>query len=254
MVVTAPPCPSVVWHDLECGRYDADLPLWRELASAAAPGGAAVSRVLDVGSGTGRVALDLARAGHFVTALDNDGALLDALAVRASGLTVATALADARDFSLQDRDFDLCLVPMQTLQLLHGASDRAGLFASARAHLRPGAWLACAIVTEVDEFDARRGGLGPSPERVEIGGTLYMSRAVRVAREDGRFTIERERLTVATDGEPQTPLEQNRVELEVLDERILWAELRAAGFSPEPTRAIAETEEHSGSEVVIARA
>ena len=45
----------VAWHDVECGGYDADLPLWRELA--ARRGGP----VLDVGAGTGRVALDLAR-------------------------------------------------------------------------------------------------------------------------------------------------------------------------------------------------
>ena len=30
----------VVWHDVECGAYDADLPLWRELAAAAAGPGA----------------------------------------------------------------------------------------------------------------------------------------------------------------------------------------------------------------------
>ena len=44
-----------IWHDLECGGYDVDLPLWRELARRARPG-----PVLDVGAGTGRVALDLA--------------------------------------------------------------------------------------------------------------------------------------------------------------------------------------------------
>ena len=41
----------VVWHDVECGGYDADLTLWQELAREA--GGP----VLDVGAGTGRVAL-----------------------------------------------------------------------------------------------------------------------------------------------------------------------------------------------------
>ncbi len=29
---------TVIWHDLECGSYAADLPLWRELASSAAAG------------------------------------------------------------------------------------------------------------------------------------------------------------------------------------------------------------------------
>ena len=58
--------PAVIWHDVECGAYDADLALWRELAAAA--GGP----ILDVGAGTGRVALDLARHGHEVVALDSD--------------------------------------------------------------------------------------------------------------------------------------------------------------------------------------
>ena len=66
----------VVWHDVECGRYDADLTLWIELAREA--GGP----VLDVGAGTGRVALPLARAGHEVTALDRDAELLAAEAER----------------------------------------------------------------------------------------------------------------------------------------------------------------------------
>ena len=70
---------SVIWHDLECGAYAEDLPLWRALAAEHG------DPVLDVGAGTGRVTLDLARAGHRVTALDRDPELLDALAQRASG-------------------------------------------------------------------------------------------------------------------------------------------------------------------------
>jgi len=53
---------AAIWHDIECGAYTADLPLWEELAA----GGA----VLDVGAGTGRVALRLARAGCAMTAVD----------------------------------------------------------------------------------------------------------------------------------------------------------------------------------------
>ena len=64
----------VIWHDLECGGYGAELPLWRE--PAAAEGGP----VLDVGAGTGRVALDLARRGVEVHALDLDRALDAAIA------------------------------------------------------------------------------------------------------------------------------------------------------------------------------
>lgn len=87
--------PEVIWHDAECGRYTADLPLWRELAAAA--GG----RILDVGAGTGRVALDLAAAGHEVLALDRCDALLSALRARERRRTheraVEAVTADARD-------------------------------------------------------------------------------------------------------------------------------------------------------------
>ncbi len=42
---------AVVWHDIECSAYRADLPLWRELAAEYG------DPILDVGAGTGRVAL-----------------------------------------------------------------------------------------------------------------------------------------------------------------------------------------------------
>jgi 2-polyprenyl-3-methyl-5-hydroxy-6-metoxy-1,4-benzoquinol methylase len=64
---------TVVWHDLECGSYRADLPLWRELAAREG------DPILDVGAGSGRVALELAGAGHRVTALDLDPDLLRVL-------------------------------------------------------------------------------------------------------------------------------------------------------------------------------
>jgi SAM-dependent methyltransferase len=251
VVVTHSPALGVIWHDLECGGYDADLPLWRELAGESAPGGAS-ARVLDIGCGSGRVALDLARAGHLLTALDADGQLLAALAERAGGMPVETVEADARDFSLQRQGYDLCLVPMQTLQLLRGPDERAALFRRAREHLRPGARLACAIVSEVDCFDSRAGGLGPSPERVKLGDALYLSRAVRVQRREQFIRIERERLVLPSGGAPPSPVEHDVVELEILTEAGLAQELRAAGLDPEPARTIGETYEHSASEVILA--
>ena len=63
---------AVVWHDVECAGYAADLPTWRALAEEAGGPG-----VLDLGCGTGRVAIDLAARGHDVTALDADPELVE---------------------------------------------------------------------------------------------------------------------------------------------------------------------------------
>ena len=129
---------SVIWHDIECGAYGADLPVWCSLASE--QGGA----VLDVGSGTGRIALELARRGHGVVALDQDPALIAELSRRAADLEIETVVADARGFEL-DRRFGLILVPMQTIQLLGGASGRAQFLERARRHLEAGGLVAIAI-------------------------------------------------------------------------------------------------------------
>jgi SAM-dependent methyltransferase len=108
---------DVIWHELECGSYRADLALWRELAERCD------GPVLDIGAGTGRVALDLASAGHRVTALDLDPDLLGSLRERAAGLEVEIVCADARSFDLDRHDFALCLIPMQTIQLLGDAAE-----------------------------------------------------------------------------------------------------------------------------------
>ena len=236
---------QVLWHDLECGGYRADLPLWRRLAGQACGSGGAV---LDIGAGTGRVALDLARAGYAVTAVDIDPALVAELARRAEGLPLDAVCGDARSFALERSDHCLCLVPMQTVQLLRGPRERRALLERARAHMRPGALLALAIVTDVEQFDATGGELGPAPERVRAGSRLYVSRPVRVVVDERFIRIERERF--AEGG----PVERNLIELERVTAAELFEDARAAGLTPERELTIAPTEEHSGSEVVVLRA
>jgi SAM-dependent methyltransferase len=251
------PPAEVIWHEVECGRYRADLSLWRELADASAVGGAG-ARVLDLGAGIGRVTLDLAAAGHRVTALDISPALLEELARRAEGLPVQTVVGDVRDFALAEGGFDLCVVPMQTLQLLADERERRALFENAAAHLRPGALLACAIVTEAEEFDALAGQLGPSPDRMELGERVYFSRPLSVRVLPGKIRIERERVALPGadegNGRWQGAGERDVVELARVSEEQLWREAAGAGLSAEPTRVIDETEEHTASEVVILRA
>ena len=233
----------VVWHDVECHGYTADLALWHELA--AEHGGP----ILDVGAGTGRVALDLAAAGHDVTALDTGAELLAALRERAAArrLDVPTVPADAQRFAL-DRAFALILVPMQTIQLL---GDRSAFLRRARQHLVPGGVVAAAIADDLVAFDGEE-ELLPDPDVAQADGWHYASQPVAVRLLDGLARIERVRRTIAPDG--ATTEQPDAIELARIDAPGLEAEARAAGLTPLRARRIPPTTDHVGSTVVIARA
>ena len=242
---SAPPfCMPVVWHDLECGAYAADLPLWRELA--ALTGGP----ILDVGAGTGRVARDLAARGHEVVALDRDPALIAALRDRAGSLPLRAVVQDARAIDLPDR-FALIIVPMQTIQLLEGAEERMALLRGAAAHLAPGGRFAAALADALEGFDADYDA-PPLPDVLERDGWVCISQPVRVVEEDMAVLLERERSTVSPAGERTT--EPDAVRLARLDVLTVEAEGERAGLKAAGRRQIDATDDHVGSRVVILRA
>jgi SAM-dependent methyltransferase len=235
----------VIWHDLECGAYGEDLALWRSLAAEHG------DPVLDVGAGTGRVSLDLAAAGHEVIALDSDPELIGELSTRSAGLPLTTILADARSFTLQ-RPVPLCIVPMQTIQLLGGREGRIAFMRCARAAVISGGLLVIAIAEELEEFDAEAVGYAPLPDICERDGVVYSSlpTAVRIDR-DG-FVLERRREIVDASGARRA--EQDRIRLDRVDTRGLEREGRVAGFARAGHRVIAPTLDYVGSEVVMLRA
>jgi SAM-dependent methyltransferase len=236
--------PEVVWHDLECGGYREDLPLWRKLAAAA--GGP----VLEIGAGTGRVTLDLAARGVEMIALDSDARLLAALAGRADGRPVETVVADARDFSL-GRLVPLVLVPMQGLQLMGGRQGRAAFLRRARDHLEPGGLLAAAVADAIDCFDAEH-TLPPRPDVCEIGGARYASQLVAVTHQDGQAAIHRRREIVGPAADRHS--ESFVLPLDRVSADEVASEAAALGLLPQPHLFIPETEEFLGSTVVALRA
>jgi SAM-dependent methyltransferase len=235
---------AVIWHDLECGGYREDLALWRELAERHG------DPILDVGAGSGRVTLALARGGHAVTALERDPELLAALEARAGelDLPVRTVLADAREFSLPER-FPLLIVPMQTVQLLGGPAGRRAFLARARAVLAPGGVVAVSISERLEPFEVADGGPGPLPDMCECDGVIYASHPTAVRAEGEGFVLERRRETVDAAGGRTEALD--RIRLDALSAAELEREGATAGLEPVARRAVPATEEYVGSEVVL---
>lgn len=239
---------EVVWHDLECGRYREDLPLWLELAAGRVDHSQAV---LDIGAGTGRVTIALAQAGHRVVALDRDALLLEELRRRAGALPVETVCADARDFDLPGREFPLIVVPMQTVQLLGGGEAHLAFFRCARARLAAGGQLAVAFAAAEDfeEFEWQEGDMAPLPDIAEIDGRAYFSQPTAVRRIEGTFVLERHREVVEIDGARSGS--DDRIALDIVTVESLQRAATRAGLRSLALRRIEASDEHIGSEVVI---
>ncbi len=112
--------------------------------------------------------------------------------------------------------------------------------------------MACAIVTELDPFECRPGEPAPSAEEARVDGVRYQSRATRVQAEGSRIVIERERRRFPAGARTAVP-ELNVVSLAHLTPATLRREARRAGLRPAGTRRVPETEEHTGSAVVMLR-
>ena len=230
---------AAAWHDVECGAYDGDLALWEEMADAAD------GRVLELGCGTGRVVLHLARRGHRMVGLDRDTELLQVLAERATHLPVETVLGDAREFSF-DGEVELALAPTHLLQLLPKAEERVACLRRVAAHLAPGGRFAAAIIEAMPEPD---GSPPPLPDVREVDGWVYSSLATEAAVAPGEIVIRRLRQTVSPDGELSEEL--NEIRIATFPAEQLEAEGRAAGLVPIGRRQIPPTDTHVGSLAVV---
>jgi SAM-dependent methyltransferase len=238
---------AVIWHDVECGAYSADLETWSELA-ATTPGA-----VLELGCGTGRVALRLAGAGRRVSGLDSEPALLDALRERAAelGADVEAHRDDARDFKLGER-FGLVAAPMQLAQLFDETGRRAMLAATAR-HLLPSGRAAFAIAAEVpDAWRAGPGSPPPTPDVRELDGWVFSSLPLGVDAEEGAITVRRLRQSVS----PAGALVEHQHEIRLLDlsPEKLEREAGELGFRPVARHEIPPTPDHLGSVIVVMEA
>lgn len=122
--------------DLDYGDFAADLPLYEDLARACD------GPLLELGAGTGRVALHLARAGHEVWGTDVSEAALARARCQAGSERLRLVHADMRDFDL-GRAFELVFAAFGTFHHLLTADDQLACLRCVARHLTPGGRFVC---------------------------------------------------------------------------------------------------------------
>jgi SAM-dependent methyltransferase len=230
---------AAIWHDVECGAYAADLKVWTELADRCG------DPVLELGAGTGRLAIHLARRGHRVIGLDYDEELIAALRERAAGLPVTPLLADGRGFELPE-PVALALAPMQFLQMLANQAERLACLDSIAAQLLPGGRVAAAMVEGMPEPEE---GEPLLPDVREVDGWVYSSLPLEAVVGPEHIHVHRLRQRVSPSGElTDTP---DEVTICTLTADQLEAEAAEVGLVPIERLYIEATADHVGSTVVV---
>ena len=125
-------------YDLEYGIAGADLPFYVSLAEQTE------GPVLDVATGTGRLALALAEAGHDVTAVDLSASMVEFAGAKDVAETVTWVEQDARELKVRGK-FGLAVLAGNALQQFVTTEDRTAVLKAIYRHLTPGATFAFAV-------------------------------------------------------------------------------------------------------------
>jgi SAM-dependent methyltransferase len=141
-------------YDLDLTDDPGDLNLYLALAERAE------GRILELAAGTGRLAIPLAEAGHEVTAVDLDPAMLDRARRRAAGIAGADRLefveADLVGLRLPDAGrFGLAFIALNSIMVLPTRDAQRAAFRTLNDHLAPGG-LAVVDVWQPDATDLAR--------------------------------------------------------------------------------------------------
>lgn len=202
--------------------------------------------ILELGCGTGRILLPIARAGIACVGLDASPAMLRVFREKGPPDDVALLLGDMRRFALGAGRFRLITAPFRALSHVLEVADQLACLDCVRRHLAPGGVFAFDVFDPKLEIVAQ----GELPEH--IGAEFeYDGRAMR-RWESVRFDLSRQVLTVAfrfEGGPPEVTGTAEvqmrwfyRYELEHLLARAGFTDVRfLGGFERRPWTAGAET-------------
>lgn len=87
-------------------------------------------RALELGTGTGRIAIPLCKTGVPVLGIDSSSKMLDVLTIRGNGLPITALQADAADFSCGTERFNLVFAVFNFLFLLPSRAAQLNCFKS----------------------------------------------------------------------------------------------------------------------------
>jgi SAM-dependent methyltransferase len=220
---------AAIWQQVEFGSYEADLPLWLELAEAAQ------GPVLELGAGAGRVSLHLGEAGNELIALDHDPDLAARLERSAAerGIDVATVVADLSrpaDVRLQAKP-RLTIGPLHLIQELDGVG-RPALLGRLAELIEPGGTIALTVVDETTLLSSGVAATQILPDMLELGGWVYSSEPLWVQVGDEDLRIRRLRERVSPEGQMERTVHDellHRVSPDRLEVEAEQAGLRRAG-------------------------
>jgi SAM-dependent methyltransferase len=133
-------------------------------------------RALELGIGTGRVAVPLAGRGVQVEGIDASEAMVARLRQRPGGADIPVSIGDFADVAVDGR-FQLIYIPFTTFFALQSQADQIRCLRNVASHLEPdGSFVLDAFVPDIRRF---HGGQAVSVPKVESGRVL-----LDVARHD----------------------------------------------------------------------
>jgi SAM-dependent methyltransferase len=148
-------------YDAFVKDWDGEIEFYRELAAPFATG---KGSLLEIGSGTGRVAIRLAKMGVEVVGIDLSAHMIAIAHAKSDGMTnIRWVQADMRQFDL-DETFDLAIIPGHAFQFMLTGEAQMECLASIRRHLKD----AARLVIHLDHQDL--GWLGSLPRQA---GEIY---------------------------------------------------------------------------------